>query len=117
MLHQFDSMTAHHQPIASEDSVPPEVKTSSSIDEQNTLTPQVKSFMHEMEECFKLGEGRVNPDEIKQIFRKYSDKIDIKDFEPFCLADTSMTYTRNLVMNNPYFSLIALGTYFIVMAS
>nr|CAG4709988.1 unnamed protein product [Naegleria fowleri] len=88
---------------------PQQVSTSNNNHQQTIqMTPSLKSFLNDLETCFRNGQGKVNPEEVKSIFRKYSNEMDINDFEPYCYADTTATYTRNLVMNNPYFSLIVL---------
>ncbi|KAL9656629.1 hypothetical protein ABK040_002900 [Willaertia magna] len=73
------------------------------------ISNNLKNFMIELEECFKRNEkSNVNPDEIKQIFLKHSKNLTLKDYKQFCLIDKNISYTRNLISNNPYFSLIVL---------
>ncbi|EFC42323.1 cysteine dioxygenase, type I [Naegleria gruberi] len=116
MHHQFDTTTEHSQPIVpldNDNSI--DLKNKQIIDEEKDeastapMCKELKEFTQELEDCFKEGEGKVNPEHVKQIFRKYLDKIDLSDLEAYCLADTRATYTRNLIFKNPYFSLIVLA--------
>ena len=119
MLHTpFEVSSLHTQPIVpvSENANQHHNNNSSKVKEEpsattsriENMTKDLQSFVIDLEDCFKMSEGKVNPELVKQIFRKHADKIELKDLEQYCFADTKATNTRNLISKNPYFSLIVL---------